>query len=208
MNEKQVSISKQNDKLGRIFSVSLPPITTCKNWQLCRNADGKLICYAVRMYKNKQRKSIAAAWERNLDILQADRKSYFQQVKTAAMLQRFFRWHVSGDIVDIDYLDNMVKIARECKGTTFMAFTKNYEDVNAYFAKHRKPKNLKIIFSLPFDNAPIDNPHNLPTAAVILKGTEPAENWKICGGCCEECACRGCGCWELKNGETIAFDEH
>ena len=148
------------------------------------------------------------AWQRNLDILNADRKSYFLQVKAAAMTQLYFRWHVGGDIVDIDYLDNMVKIARECKKTTFMAFTKNYEDVNEYFANHRKPANLKIIFSLPFDGSTVENPHNLPTAAVILKGKEPEKNWKVCGGNCSECACKGIGCWELKKGETIAFNEH
>lgn len=54
----------------------------------------------------------------------------------------------------------------------------------------------------------VPNPHNLPTSAVIFKGTEPRDGWKVCGGNCAECACRGCGCWELKKGETIAFYQH
>ena len=124
------------------------------------------------------------------------------------MTQRFFRYHVSGDIIDIDYLDRMVKLARELKGTEFLCFTKNYKDVNEYLKNHRKPKNLHLIFSLPFNGATIDNPHNLPAAGVILKGTEPKEGWKICGGNCAECACKGVGCWELKKGETIAFYQH
>ena len=124
------------------------------------------------------------------------------------MMTKFFRYHVSGDIIDADYLQRMCKLARELKGTNFLAFTKNYQDVNAYFMTHKKPANLKLIFSLPFDGCKIDNPHNLPTAAVILKGNQPAENYKICGGNCAECACRGVGCWELKKGETIAFYEH
>ena len=143
LENKKVSISTKNDKMGRVHSVSLPPVTTCKNWQRCMNAKGDLICYAVRMYKNKHYGSIKKAYDRNLEILQADRKSYFLQIQADAMLQRFFRWHVSGDIIDIDYLDNMVKIARSCKGTTFMAFTKNYEDVNEYLTSHKLPKNLK-----------------------------------------------------------------
>ena len=207
-NNYQVSISNGNDKMGKIKSVSLPPIVTCPNWRLCLNAAGKHICYAERMYKNKKHGSVKRAWDRNLAILESDRDLYFFQVKAAAIMERFFRFHVSGDIIDQDYLHRMCKLARECKHTTFMAFTKNYKDVNAYFENHRQPKNLKIIFSLPFDNSQIENPHNLPTAAVILKGTTPADNWKICGGNCQECACRGVGCWELKKGETIAFDEH
>jgi hypothetical protein len=165
-------------------------------------------CYAVRMYRNKARKSIGASWDRNYNILIEDRKSYFAQIQAVAGLSRFFRWHVSGDIIDTDYLDNMVKIARATKGTTFLAFTKSYEIVNDYLDNHRKPSNLKLIFSLPFNGAEIDNRHNLPTAAVILKGQEPKDNYKICGGHCETCACKGIGCWELKKGETIAFYEH
>ena len=201
MKEMIVSISTGNRKMGAIPSVSLPPIVTCKNCSTCSQE-----CYAAKLCRIY--KSVREAYERNLKILQADRDTYFMQVKAAAMVNRYFRFHVSGDIVDLDYLDRMVKLARELKGTTFLAFTKNYEDVNQYFKDHKKPANLKLIFSLPFTGARIDNPHNLPTAAVILKGQEPEESWKICGGNCTECACRGVGCWELKKGETIAFYEH
>lgn len=200
-NKNQVSISQGNNKMGAIKSVSLPPVITCKHCETCARK-----CYAKRMAA--RRASVREAWQRNLDILNADRDAYFLQVKAAAMLERFFRFHVSGDIVDVDYLDRMCKLARECKGTQFLAFTKNYEDVNEYFKSHKKPANLKLIFSLPFTGAVIDNPHNLPTAAVILKGCTPDESWKVCGGNCTECACKGVGCWELKKGETIAFYEH
>lgn len=200
-NNNQVSISKGNNKMGAIPSVSLPPIVTCKNCSTCKKD-----CYAAKLCK--LRPSVRDAYNRNLNILKTDRDAYFIQVKAAAVTTRFFRFHVSGDIIDADYLDRMVKIARELKGTQFLAFTKNYEDVNAYFETHKQPKNLKLIFSLPFDGATIENPHNLPTAAVIFRDTVPADNWKICGGNCTECACRGVGCWELKKGETIAFYKH
>ena len=201
MKELIVSISKKNSKMGDIWSVSLPPIITCKHCETCA---GK--CYAVRMMK--WRESIKEAWKRNLKILKADRDSYFQQVKAAAITQLYFRWHVSGDIVDQDYLHRMCKVARECKYTRFLAFTKNYEDVNAYLDTHKKPRNLQIVFSIPFNGAPVPNPHNLPTAVVILKGQKARDNWKICGGNCAQCNCRGIGCWELKKGETVAFPEH
>ena len=153
-------------------------------------------------------RGVRIAYNRNYEILKEDRDLYFSQVAAAAMISGFFRFHVSGDIIDPDYLDRMCKTARKCKNTRFLAFTKNYEDVNVYFETHKKPRNLKLIFSLPFDGSKIETPHNLPTASVILKGTEPDKNWKICGGNCTECACRGVGCWELKKSETIAFYEH
>jgi len=200
-NTLKVSISNKNEKMGPIPSVSLPPIVTCKHCESCSKD-----CYAARMAAWK--KTVREAWQRNLEIVSKDRDSYFLQVKAAAMITRFFRWHVSGDILDIDYFDRMVKMARELKGTEFLVFTKNYDDVNEYFQSHKKPANLHLIFSLPFDGARIDNPHNFPTAAVIFKGQEPAPEYKICGGNCTECACRGVGCWQLKKGETIAFNKH
>ena len=54
----------------------------------------------------------------------------------------------------------------------------------------------------------MENPHGLPVANVIFRGEKPADGWKICGGNCAECACRGGGCWELERGESIAFYEH
>lgn len=201
MTNKTISISTGNKKMGQIPSVSLPPVITCKNCSTCAKK-----CYAAKLCRIY--KTVKEAYDRNLEILKEDRDSYFIQVKAAAITSRYFRFHVSGDIIDIDYLDRMVKLARELKGTEFLAFTKNYEDVNEYFTTHKKPKNLHLIFSLPFTGATIDNPHNLPQAAVILKGQTPDDSWKICGGNCTECACKGVGCWELKKGETIAFYEH
>lgn len=198
---EKVSISNGNSKMGAIPSVSLPPVVTCKNCATCAKK-----CYALKLCKIYS--SVRKAYDRNLEILKEDRNAYFTQVKAVAMLNKFFRFHVSGDIIDIDYLDRMCKLARECKGTEFLAFTKNYEDCNEYFKNHRKPRNLQLIYSLPFDGAEIENPHNFPTAAVILKGKEPKKSYKVCGGNCTECACRGIGCWELKKGETIAFNEH
>lgn len=200
-NTKKVSISQGNSKMGNIPSISLPPIVTCKNCGSCAKK-----CYAAKLCRIY--KTVRDAYARNLEILKEDRNAYFDQVAAAAMVSGFFRFHVSGDIVDIDYLDRMCKTARKCKNTRFLAFTKNYEDVNAYFETHKKPRNLQLIFSLPFDGAKIDNPHKLPTAAVILKGSQPDPKYKICGGNCTECACSGVGCWELKKTETIAFYEH
>lgn len=199
----KVSISNGNKKMGQIPSVSLPPIITCKNCHKCGCAKD---CYAAKLQRIYA--TVRKAYENNYNILNADRDAYFTQIKASAMMSKYFRWHVSGDIIDVDYLDRMVKLARDLKGTEFLAFTKNYEDVNEYFQTHKKPRNLHLIFSLPFNGATIDNPHNLPTAAVIMKGSEPEDNWKVCGGNCTECACKGVGCWELKKGETIAFYKH
>jgi hypothetical protein len=102
----------------------------------------------------------------------------------------------------------MLQTARELPETNFLCFTKRYSIVNEFIERYGElPENLHLIFS-EWEGLELDNPHNVPTAAVIFKGQEPRDNWKVCPGNCSECAARGVGCWELKPGETIAFYEH
>lgn len=201
MENKVVSISKGNSKMGAIPSVSLPACVTCNPSAPCFKK-----CYAAkieRLYTNTRN-----AYARNFEIWANDPAAYWDQVRAAASVARFFRFHVSGDIPNILYLNNMARVAESLPHTSFLVFTKQYNIVNQYINDGMTiPQNLKIIFS-NWGAWKCENPHNLPTCEVILKGSEPAENWKICGGNCTECACRGIGCWELKNGETIAIYEH
>lgn len=196
-----ISISNGNSKMGLIKSVSLPPVVTCASG--CPCAKDCYACKLQRVYKN-----VGKAWQRNLDILNSDRDDYFSQVKTVATMERFFRWHVSGDIVDRDYFERMVTIANELPHTNFLVFTKRYDIINGFMADGGQiPENLKVIFS-GWNGFEMVNPYSFPESQVIFKDTVIDDSWKICGGNCSECACRGVGCWELKKGETIAFYKH
>ena len=196
-----VSISKGNSKMGAIPSVSLPACVTCNPLAPCFSK-----CYARRL--SARRATVRDAYARNLDILNSNPDAYWLQVKAAAITTRFFRYHVSGDIPSGEYFAQMVQIANECPHTYFLAFTKQYNIVNQYLTNGGTiPANLKIIFS-NWGAWKCENPHGLPECEIILKGNEPAPDWKICGGNCTACACAGIGCWELKNGETIAIYEH
>lgn len=193
-----VSISAANSKMGAVSSVSLLPYITCP----FKCAD----CYAAKLAA--LRPSVRNAYARNTALAQEDLAEYMRQVELAALGVRFFRWHVSGDILNAEYFRHMVKIAVFNPHTEFLAFTKRYGIVNAFLDEcGALPKNLHIIFS-EWDGVEMPNPYNLPTAAVVRPGCEPADDWKICGGNCFECACRGVGCWQLKKGETIAFKLH
>lgn len=204
MNNKKtarVSISAGNSKLGQIPSVSLPACVTCNPSAPCFKK-----CYAVKMAR--RRANVRDAYARNLETLRADPGAYWAAVRDAAAMSRYFRYHVSGDIPNAEYFAQMVKLAQELPHTSFLAFTKQLHIVNAYINNGGEiPENLKIIAS-NWGAWKQENPHRLPVCEVIFKGSEPAEDWKICGGNCTECACRGVGCWELKRGETIAIHEH
>lgn len=198
---KKISISPGNSKMGFIPSVSLPPVVTCAPGCKCAAK-----CYAAKLCRI--RPSVKNAYNRNFEILITDPAAYWRQVRAAAACSKYFRFHVSGDIVDDLYLYDMVLTAYKLPDTKFLAFTKRYGLVNEYISSgHAIPANLKIIFSA-WPDMPMDNPYNLPVANVIFKYEKPADHWKICGGNCMECACRGVGCWELKSGENIAFYEH
>ena len=201
----KVSISKGNNKMGAIPSVSLPPVITCPKGAPCAAK-----CYAAKLCRIYP--SVKAAYQNNLDILNENWNEYWQQVRAAVSVARFFRFHVSGDIPNAAYFKEMVITAIQNPHTQILAFTKQYDIVNNYIDVFGAlPENLRIIFSR-WDsawNVHMHNPHNLPMSAVIFKGvSNQIEFEKICGGNCTQCACQGVGCWELKSGETIAFYEH
>lgn len=194
----RVSISNGNSKMGEIPSVSHLPYITCPH--KCAE------CYAAKLAAF--RKNICNAYAKNTALAIEDMDAFFAQVKAAAMVTRFFRFHVSGDIINAEYFAEMVKIAEELPHTEFLAFTKRYKIVNAFIENGGTiPANLHIIFSA-WDGVEMPNPYNMPVAQVVRPGFDPLPEWKTCGGNCSECACRGVGCWQLKNGDTIAFKLH
>lgn len=196
----KVSISKGNSKMGLIQSVSLPPVITCACGCTCASK-----CYANKLCRIYP--SVRKAYNNNLEVLQNDPVEYFNQVKKACAGQRFFRWHVSGDIPNMSYFENMVRLAKELPHTTFLCFTKKYDLVNWYLRFDVIPDNLKVIFS-EWHGMIMENPHNMPTSRVIFKGETEPDDAFICPGNCLECAINSVGCWALKPGETVAFHEH
>lgn len=197
-----VSISKGNEKLGSIQSVSLPSGVTC------RACDCRKKCYARRM--ERRRKSVRDAYQNNLDILMSEPNTYWREVEAAIMLSRYFRFHVSGDIMDNSYLTHMIEIADRNKHCEILCFTKKYELVNQYLDSGGElPKNLHLIFSA-WTGLEMVNPHQLPEAHVRYRdgSTTAGENAKECSGNCTECAITDDGCWTLRYGEQVIFNEH
>ena len=66
-----------------------------------------------------------------------------------------------------------------------------------------------MIFS-GWKNLKMENPFLFPEAHVKFKdGTTTAREDAVeCGGNCTECALTEGGCWTLKSGEQVVFDEH
>lgn len=200
-----VSISIDNKKLGAIPSLSFPVGITCA--ECARSSCLVGGCYAARMCR--VRPSIAEAWRCNLEAWQTRPEDVKKAIISQAMISRFFRYFIGGDIPDAAFFAAMVEIARACTSCTFLAFTKKYEIVNAYAAEFGAdgiPSNLQIIFSKW--RADIPNPYAFPTSRVLFTAEEIETAASVCGGNCADCICRGVSCWSLKKGEEIAFIKH
>ena len=201
--DRHVRISKSNTKMGNVASVSLMAYTTCH--ARCKGTCGAK-CYAAKLAN--LRPVVLNSYAINTAIATLYPKDYWKEVNKACGKVKYFRFHVSGDIMNEDYFKHMVKVAKANPETEILAFTKRYEIVNAYLDSGKKlPKNLHILFSGWTNLVPL-NPHKLPETNVIEKGEMPHEAWKVCGGNCFNCAQGGTGCWNTQPGDTIAFHIH
>lgn len=188
--------------MGAIQSVSLPSGLTCIECECNKK------CYARRL--ERRRKSVREAYHNNLTILTTEPDTYWREVEAAVMLSRYFRFHVSGDIPDSMYFAHMVDIACRNEHCEILCFTKKYSIVNKFLDSGGKlPKNLHMIFSA-WVGLEMDNPFILPEAHVRYRDgtTTASKNAKECNGNCTECAVTDGGCWSLKNGEQVVFNEH
>ena len=194
----KLCISKGNSKIGRALNVSLPPILSCGNCKECKH-----FCYDIRaclQYSN----TVVQARARNFALLLKDRDRYFQQINDACSRRRankMFRWHVSGDIIDLDYFVRMVEIARKHPDFIFWTYTKMYSIVNEYcdvYGRDSIPENLSVMFS-EWRGMPIVNPYNFGEfRALYAEESIPAETY-YCPGNCDICKASRRGCIANEN---------
>ena len=158
-------------------------------------------CYAMKAYR--QYPATRAAWDGNLaatleDIpaMEAELGMYFSKLSAP----RFFRVHVAGDFVTLDYAKMWARVAAAAPSTCFLAFTKCFEIAQQV----DWPDNMRIVYSAwPGVDAP---PAGRPIAWMD-DGTETRipENAVHCPGNCENCGM----CWNLQDlGRDVYFTKH
>lgn len=201
--ELRLHISKGNSKIGRTHNFSLAPVLTCANCACCM-----WFCYDVKACWQYLNVRIARA--ENTAMMYLNRAATFAQIDkyiSKCRAHKYFRWHVSGDILDVDYFDRMVQIARNHPDWIFWTYTKNYYAVNQWLTvngKENLPANLSVMFSI-WEGMECPNPFRMPTFRCVMPGTEhDPDAWK-CPGNCEACLKAGRGC---PVGETSEVDLH
>lgn len=207
VNEIKMCISAGNRKIGRVMNVSLMPVMTCANCKEC-----KFLCYDIKACAQYP-DTVINARMRNTIILKRDRELYFRRIEDACRRRRknkFFRWHVAGDIIDIDYFAHMVDIARKFPEFCFWTYTKNYSVVNAYVENNGGsitaaiPENLHVMFS-EWRGVDMINPYGFPEFRVVFKDDAVKPAGHYCPGNCDICKVAGRGCVA---GETTYCNEH
>ncbi len=199
-------ISTAVSKLGSsIATVNLPAKVTCNPDAPCVTNGGCYACKGRFMFP-----SIKQSHSKNLEAYLKNPKAYFTVIDTTLQMipYHYFRWHSSGDIVDMNYLDGMCKLARKHRTTKFLCFTKKYELANEYFAEHTKPSNLTIVFS-NWGDWQCENPLDFPVANIRFNKNDPIPaNGTLCPKFCGDCVNTNGSCWDLKKGQQVIFDKH
>ena len=196
-------ITWNNIKLGgNIPQLNMPYAVTCRNDAPCFKE-----CYCTK--GNMAFSNVRNSHRQKFELYITNPKGFFKKLDEELSWEtpKYFRWHSSGDIVDVKYLDLMCWLARRHKKTRFLCFTKKFEMVNVYLDNHRKPDNLILVLS-NWDKWRVVNPHNLPESFVDFgNGTEDIPRFAyVCPGKCEEC--NGQHCWHLQKGQSVCFHKH
>jgi hypothetical protein len=178
---------------------SLAPGKTCIPSAPCFKS-GK--CYALKAFR--QYPNTRAAWLRNTELAFRSPAEFCSQLREFFQRKQpaFFRWHVSGDIINQEYLENMKTLAAVAPKTNSLAFTKRH-----YLDYTRLPKNLSVVFSM-WPGLPVPKRRNPRIRyAWYQDGTETRipKTALQCPGSCENCMM----CWELhKIGRDVWFAAH
>lgn len=196
--KRSINISKGNMKLGIIPNLSLTPGTTCTALA-CKTCLKS--CYALKAYR--MYKTTRAAWDKNTKIAKEDLPTMERELGdyfTGISAPRFFRVHVAGDFVSLEYAQMWARIASSAPKTSFLAFTKAFDIAQQV----SWPENFKIVYSAwPGVEAP---PPGKPVAWMD-DGTETRipPGSIHCPGNCESCGM----CWSLDElGKDVYFLKH
>lgn len=201
-----VCVSDGNKKIGYSKNVSTLPVYSCRH--LC----GKCVKWCYDIKACLQYKNVIHARVKNFVIFKRSREKFFADIAkelSRVRVHKYFRYHVGGEIIDIDELYRLVQLAKQFPNFVMWTYTKNYNVVNLYcdiYGKDSIPGNLSIMFS-EWKGKEITNPYNFPVFYCKFPDESPEKYKNIyhCPGNCDICKANGRGCL---NGESSYADLH
>jgi len=198
MNYKAItgSLSKPSKMPGHAYGL---PAKECKTGSKLVKIKGSTChgCYALKgCYVFKV---VQAAQYKRLESIKDPRWVEAMAAQIGAKRNKFFRWHDSGDVQDVEHLSKIFAVCRMTPDTahwmpTREAWVKKYLDL--------APNNLVIRFSATMvdQDAPASWPN---TSTVVTRGAAAT-----CPAPSQDNACKDCrACWDesIKN---VAYAAH
>ena len=188
------SLSKPSKMPGWSYGLPAPE---CKTGSKLRKVKGSTCynCYAMKgCYVFPD---VKAAQYKRLASTKLDAWTVAMAAQLNSKKSKWFRWHDSGDVQDLDHLNKIYEVCRLTPEPSHWLPTRE-----AWILDHvrRAPDNLIIRFSMPMvDQAAFGSWPN--TSTVVTSGaTCPAPNQ---GGKCKECR----ACW-TKSIKNVSYGKH
>ena len=146
---KNITISRNNSKIGKIASFSVPTKITCPGkTEWCTKT-----CYAAR--SEVQYPVVLLSYQRNLT---ASRLSNFARMATMEIQAlpksySLFRIHVAGDFYSVKYINKWITIVKMNKHINFYAYTRSWRvpHLIPYLRKLAALSNMSLLCSTDLD---------------------------------------------------------
>ena len=181
-------------------SYSLPTIACVTGFRMREIANS--ICAMCYAEKGNYRK-----YSNNIEPVQHARlESITDELWVDAMVvsigtDKYFRWHDSGDIQNIEHLEKIAEVAKRTPNCQHWLPTREYSIVAAFTAQYDVPDNLIIRLSAMFTDKPVIVPKTLQNVAGVAVSN--VHSVKPIGTACnapkQNGECRTCrACWNRK----------
>lgn len=111
---------------------------------------------------------------------------------------RYFRWHDSGDLTDLEHLRKIVRVCLNLPRIKFWLPTREYQTVETYRRMGGQiPSNLCIRYSAHLVDGPAPFHYGLPTSTVVSAKVPIPSKGHVCPAPRQNMKCGNCrACWD------------